>query len=145
MFIFPGAYVDLCSDHLMVISPIRQLRIFCAGVWHNFILVVVCIIALLLHPFMVSLLFYQSVHVTSILKDSPLETQLNIGSIITSVSNCEVKNAVNYYECLYKIETQPKMGYCMSQDEIIGFSSPIGKFSSSILMKCDRFIITAVF
>lgn len=26
MFIFPGAYVDLCSDHLMIISPLRQLR-----------------------------------------------------------------------------------------------------------------------
>lgn len=27
-FIFPGAFVDLCSDHLGVISPLRQLRIF---------------------------------------------------------------------------------------------------------------------
>jgi S2P endopeptidase len=27
-FIFPGAFVDLCSDHLLVISPLRQLRIF---------------------------------------------------------------------------------------------------------------------
>jgi hypothetical protein len=27
MFIFPGAYVDLCSDHLLIISPIRQLRL----------------------------------------------------------------------------------------------------------------------
>ena len=27
-FIFPGAFVDLCSDHLQVISPLRQLRIF---------------------------------------------------------------------------------------------------------------------
>ena len=32
-FIFPGAFVDLCSDHLQVISPLRQLRIF----WYNFI------------------------------------------------------------------------------------------------------------
>ena len=27
-FIFPGAFVDLCTDHLSVISPLRQLRIF---------------------------------------------------------------------------------------------------------------------
>ena len=30
MFIFPGAYVDLCTDHLLVVSPLRQLRLeFC--------------------------------------------------------------------------------------------------------------------
>jgi hypothetical protein len=28
MFIFPGAYVDLCTDHLLVLSPLRQLRYF---------------------------------------------------------------------------------------------------------------------
>ena len=35
MPIFCGAYVELQTDHLQVVSAIRQLRIFCAGVWHN--------------------------------------------------------------------------------------------------------------
>ena len=39
--IYPGAFVDLHTDHLTVISPLRQLRIFCAGVWHNFVLALV--------------------------------------------------------------------------------------------------------
>lgn len=132
MFIFPGAYVDLCSDHLMVISPIRQLRIFCAGVWHNFILVLVCALGLLVHPFMVSLLFYQSVHVTGVLKDSPLESKLQVGSVITSMSNCDIKSSLTYFECLYRIETQPALGYCLTQDEIIGLGLPIGKFLALI-------------
>ena len=34
--VFCGAYVELQTDHLQVISAIRQLRIYCAGVWHNF-------------------------------------------------------------------------------------------------------------
>ena len=35
--VFCGAYVELQTDHLQVISAVRQLRIYCAGVWHNFI------------------------------------------------------------------------------------------------------------
>ena len=50
MFIFPGAYVDLCSDHLKIISPMSQLRIFCAGVWHNIVLVLVAALLIELHP-----------------------------------------------------------------------------------------------
>ena len=35
--VFCGAYVELQTDHLQVISAVRQLRIYCAGVWHNFV------------------------------------------------------------------------------------------------------------
>lgn len=38
MVLYPGAFVDLFTEHLMVITPMRQLRIYCAGIWHNFIL-----------------------------------------------------------------------------------------------------------
>lgn len=34
MFVFvvyPGAFVDLFTTHLNLISPVQQLRIFCAG------------------------------------------------------------------------------------------------------------------
>ena len=34
--VFCGAYVELQTDHLQVVSAMRQLRIYCAGVWHNF-------------------------------------------------------------------------------------------------------------
>ena len=43
--IYPGAYVDLNSEDLSKTNPIKQLRIYCAGVWHNFIL---CVIACIL-------------------------------------------------------------------------------------------------
>ena len=49
--IYPGAFVDLYTDHLQVISPLRQLRIFCAGVWHNFVIVVVALAVLFSLPY----------------------------------------------------------------------------------------------
>ena len=49
--IYPGAFVDLYTDHLQVISPLRQLRIFCAGVWHNFVIVIVALLVLFSLPY----------------------------------------------------------------------------------------------
>ena len=48
--VYPGAFVDLYTDHLQVISPLRQLRIYCAGVWHNFVLVLLAISILITLP-----------------------------------------------------------------------------------------------
>ena len=49
--IYPGAFVDLYTEHLTVISPARQLRIYCAGVWHNAVLVVLGMLTLWLLPY----------------------------------------------------------------------------------------------
>lgn len=150
MFIFPGAYVDLCSDHLMILSPLRQLRIFCAGVWHNLILVLVALACLQVHPLMVRGLFDRKAHVAHILKvspgrpltghkrprahqvscrlkESPLKSIIEVDSIISSVSNCQVTSAYTWYECLYKMDSRngPNSGggYCMSLDEIFYLAS----------------------
>uniref|UniRef100_A0A3Q4GBR8 Membrane-bound transcription factor site-2 protease n=1 Tax=Neolamprologus brichardi TaxID=32507 RepID=A0A3Q4GBR8_NEOBR len=53
MFVFvvyPGAFVDLFTTHLNLISPAQQLRIFCAGVWHNFVLCLAALAFLFLLP-----------------------------------------------------------------------------------------------
>ena len=52
LILYPGAYVDLSTEHLQIVSPLRQLRIYCAGVWHNFIIVVVAWAVLLGLPIM---------------------------------------------------------------------------------------------
>ena len=54
MLIYPGAFVDLYTEHLTVISPLRQLRIFCAGVWHNAVLVLVGLLLLWSLPFLLA-------------------------------------------------------------------------------------------
>ncbi|MEQ2238077.1 hypothetical protein ILYODFUR_029718 [Ilyodon furcidens] len=48
--VYPGAFVDLFTTHLSLISPAQQLRIFCAGVWHNFVLCVAALGLLFLLP-----------------------------------------------------------------------------------------------
>jgi S2P endopeptidase len=48
--LYPGAYVDLHQEQLQMISAVRQLRIYCAGVFHNMVLVVIALIFLLLNP-----------------------------------------------------------------------------------------------
>lgn len=34
IFVFPGAFVDLNSDHVNYVNNVKKLRIFCAGIWH---------------------------------------------------------------------------------------------------------------
>jgi S2P endopeptidase len=55
--LYPGAFVDISTDQLQTATPLQQLRIFCAGVWHNFVIVVVAIIALFLLPTLLAPLY----------------------------------------------------------------------------------------
>lgn len=41
VFIIPIAYVSLNSEQLSQLSTIKQLRILCAGLWHNIVLAVI--------------------------------------------------------------------------------------------------------
>jgi S2P endopeptidase len=50
LLMYPGAFVDLSTEHLQAVSPVRQLRIYCAGVWHNFVIVIVALAILLALP-----------------------------------------------------------------------------------------------
>lgn len=56
--IFPGAFVDLPSDQMSFLTPWQQLRIFCAGVWHNVIIVLVAVVFLGITPLLGGL-FYE--------------------------------------------------------------------------------------
>ncbi len=55
--IFCGAYVELQTDHLQVISAIRQLRIYCAGVWHNCVSALLAVGCWWLFPYVFLLLY----------------------------------------------------------------------------------------
>ena len=54
LVLYPGAFVDIATDQLLSASPRQQLRIFCAGVWHNIVIVVMAIIVLLSLPTLLS-------------------------------------------------------------------------------------------
>jgi S2P endopeptidase len=37
IFIYPGAYVNI-REELRELPPLKQLKIYCAGAWHNAVL-----------------------------------------------------------------------------------------------------------
>ena len=118
LFLYPGAFVDLHSDHLSVISPQRQLRIYCAGVWHNVILVLCALGFLWTLPY--SLAPFYSVDggivVTSLPTGSVLEGKINPGDIITSVNSCPINTDVDWFNCLEELHSSSQHGYCVSQE-----------------------------
>ena len=120
LFLYPGAFVDLHSDHLNVISPRRQLRIYCAGVWHNFVLVLCALLLLLSLPVLLAP-FYTSgigVVVVSVPQDSVLRDKLTPGGVITSVNACPVYTSNEWDSCVEEIAAKPQPGYCVFTDVI---------------------------
>ncbi|CAF1538868.1 unnamed protein product, partial [Didymodactylos carnosus] len=58
--LYPGAYVDLHQEQLQMISAVRQLRIYCAGVFHNMVLVAIALIFLLINPLIMKHLYTEA-------------------------------------------------------------------------------------
>ncbi|XP_046986424.1 membrane-bound transcription factor site-2 protease isoform X1 [Schistocerca americana] len=118
--IVPLAYVNLNSDQLESLSPKRQLRILCAGVWHNIVLAVFAAIFLWLLP----LIFYPAfdsgsgVAVQNIREDSALmgPTGLKVGDRVVAINQCEVLDSETWYHCTLLAIKQPSPGYCISAE-----------------------------
>ncbi|KAM3171611.1 hypothetical protein ACTXT7_016277 [Hymenolepis weldensis] len=52
--IYPGAYVDISDTDLNSLSPMRQLKIYSAGVWHNGVIVILSILCFYGLPWILS-------------------------------------------------------------------------------------------
>ncbi|XP_075930768.1 membrane-bound transcription factor site-2 protease isoform X1 [Petromyzon marinus] len=116
--LYPGAFVELHTPHLQLASPSQQLRIFCAGVWHNFVLVVVAALALLLMPWALAL-FYRTgagALVTAVVEDSGVGggLGLRVGDVVTTVGECSVAGAARWAGCLVEEAARPPQGFCLS-------------------------------
>ncbi|CAL4173066.1 unnamed protein product, partial [Meganyctiphanes norvegica] len=57
LFVLPGAYVDVPTDEIKNLNPMRQLKILCAGVWHNVVLVLAAVSIALSAPFVLQPLY----------------------------------------------------------------------------------------
>ncbi|XP_075052666.1 membrane-bound transcription factor site-2 protease [Mixophyes fleayi] len=116
--VYPGAFVDLFTTHLQLVSPVQQLRIFCAGVWHNFILSLVGLLILFPLPALLYPFYYTGVGalVTEVLEDSPASGPrgLFVGDIVTQVQDCPVSSVDDWHSCLTDISLQPQIGYCIN-------------------------------
>ncbi|PAA48240.1 hypothetical protein BOX15_Mlig015877g2 [Macrostomum lignano] len=58
--VYPGAFVDLNSADLALVSPARRLRVFCAGVWHNTVLALGAILLLIRPAWLLAPLGYSN-------------------------------------------------------------------------------------
>ncbi|CAF3695094.1 unnamed protein product [Rotaria sordida] len=136
--LYPGAYVDLHQEQLQMISAVRQLRIYCAGVFHNMILVAIAVIFLLLNPMFLRYFYTEAATVYRVAKDSPIRNLLPVHSMIQSVDACTVNTSNDWYRCLRSInERYPHQssGYCLTQTEIQLHSSHI-ELNQSIHYDC---------
>lgn len=112
--LYVGAFVELHTEQLHLSRPIQQLRIACAGVWHNFI-VFLCALGLL--AAMPTLLFPwysrgSGVVVTEVAPQSALENSLFPGDVIVSLGrSCPVTSAEAWTACLMEKQSSFVAGF----------------------------------
>ncbi|KAF9137633.1 Membrane-bound transcription factor site-2 protease [Mortierella sp. GBA39] len=91
--LYPGAFVELSPRALAIMSPIQQLRVVCAGVWHNFVLFAAAGIFLSSGAFQLSLQMVgwkqmdNGVSIVSVAQSSPLYSHLRVGSVVKKVND----------------------------------------------------------
>lgn len=64
--IFPGAFVDLPKDQVTVLAPWKQLKIYCAGIWHNLVTVAAALLLLTGNRFLMTPFYKEHAGVTVI-------------------------------------------------------------------------------
>ncbi|XP_060755692.1 membrane-bound transcription factor site-2 protease isoform X1 [Neoarius graeffei] len=120
--IYPGAFVDLFTTHLNLISPVQQLRIFCAGVWHNFILCVAVVCFLFLLPLLLFPFYYTGAGalVTEVVEGSPASGPrgLFVGDLLTRLEDCEVSGVDEWHACIQQLSLRPQRGYCVPHNTL---------------------------
>uniref|UniRef100_UPI00398F188F membrane-bound transcription factor site-2 protease n=1 Tax=Pristiophorus japonicus TaxID=55135 RepID=UPI00398F188F len=125
--VYPGAFVDLYTNHLQLISPIQQLRVFCAGVWHNFILALMALLVLYALPLFLLPLYYTGIGalVTEVTENSPASGPRGLfaGDLVKYVENCSVYSVEDWHKCVEEISVKPQTGYCINEATLQHLSS----------------------
>ncbi|KAM9333047.1 LOW QUALITY PROTEIN: membrane-bound transcription factor site-2 protease [Pholidichthys leucotaenia] len=115
--VYPGAFVDLFTTHLNLISPTQQLRIFCAGVWHNFVLCLAALAFLVLLPLLLFPMYSTGAGalVTEVVQGSASDGPrgLSVGDIVTGLEDCPVRGVEDWTSCLSHFSHTPQTGYCV--------------------------------
>ncbi|XP_034252769.1 membrane-bound transcription factor site-2 protease [Thrips palmi] len=120
VFIFPAACVNLDSDRLGSLPPMRRLRILCAGVWHNLLLAVYAAIIVFSLPILTQPFYTtgEGVYVMSISPDSPATGPSGLleGDVVTSINQCSVARKSAWKKCIADAHRYPTPGYCISAE-----------------------------
>jgi membrane-associated protease RseP (regulator of RpoE activity) len=122
---FPGAFVRI-EDSVQYLPSRSQLRVYCAGVWHNAILVLICYALLLVGPYTAPLFGFSEpsagAAVASVSASSPLASVVSPGYVLSAVNgviiedNVHVKEVLTSLETLYSSQTMPKGTLYLAKD-----------------------------
>lgn len=139
LLLYPGAFVELNTVQLEIISPLKRLRIYTAGVWHNFVLAIMSLSLISVLPYLLSPFYTsnQGVVVTWIDRKFTLSAKLQSGSVIKSVNRCPVFSIRNWYSCLQKIQVTPVDGYCNSLTFVKTLNSSLPYLSNNNFNELD--------
>ncbi|XP_046418543.1 membrane-bound transcription factor site-2 protease [Neodiprion fabricii] len=117
--VIPVAYAHISSEQLGVLPVYNQLRILCAGVWHNIVLATLAAGTLILTTWLWAPLYTvgHGVAVKTITSNSPLlgSTGLLPRDTIYRINDCTVNDCDDWYHCILTAVRQPSPGYCVTQ------------------------------
>ncbi|XP_064487641.1 membrane-bound transcription factor site-2 protease-like [Ornithodoros turicata] len=118
--IFPGAYVDMPKDQLNALPAWRQLKIYCAGIWHNIVLILIAYLLLWCAPVSYKPLYKEhggiSVISVSGASGATGPSGLMAGDHIVGVDNCTVSDIESWKSCLISAIRLPQYGLCQKVD-----------------------------
>lgn len=126
--IIPVAFVQLNNNHMHELSPLRRLRIYSAGIWHNLIC---AFLALLLYYSTPSIFNfgYESnvgVRVTGFTQNLPfMQTHRGMAKedVIVAINGCRINNMRDYTYCVKR--ASERFGICISREFIARYDEVI--------------------
>ncbi|UYV67333.1 MBTPS2 [Cordylochernes scorpioides] len=116
--IFPGAFVELLTEQVALLTPWKQLLVFCAGVWHNVVLALAALGLIWCLPLVVSPAYFHldtAVAVAGTSQGSGISgpTGLAVGDRITAINSCRITDQETWKSCLWETYHSPITGYCV--------------------------------
>jgi len=140
-FVYPGAYVDLNEEQIEMLSRFQQLRIFCAGIFHNIVLVFLSFVILLVHPVFLRTFYIEVANVHHVAQNSPLSHLLPLNTRISSIDDCQVKTGADWIECLRSIQRRHPLetpGFCLSSTQIEVLSTRLQSNQNTSFDCCEN-------
>lgn len=141
-FIVPVVLTHL--DQLESVSSIKQLRVTCAGVWHNiFLALIAAVVATALPWFLYPFYdFGTGVQVESITKGSSVAGPggLMEGDKITQLNECPIRGSTSWNDCLSLALHEVNTGFCIPDSFIREHdeSVPAKHMSESMIECCSN-------
>ncbi|XP_031843283.2 membrane-bound transcription factor site-2 protease [Nomia melanderi] len=129
IFIIPVACVYISIVQLRQLPLKNQLRVTCAGIWHNVVLATISASILMLSTWLWApfYLYGNGVYVKTILPNSSLlgPSGLLDQDIIYKINDCHVRHSEDWTDCILNTINQPALGYCVKQSLIQEYDESI--------------------